>query len=99
MFLLTQFQMNALLSSLTLGQLRHSLDKLPETSDTIYAKIILRIEEQQSDERNLAYQIFLWISSSQRPLTVRELQYALAVEPGAAELDIKLIPIEHSIDR
>jgi hypothetical protein len=41
-----------------------------------------RIESQNNGDRELAEQVLFWISSALKPLTLRELQDALAVEPG-----------------
>lgn len=55
--------------------------------DYAYEKAMERIECSDVDSRELAKQVLLWITCSKRPLSTSELQYALAVEVGEAELD------------
>ncbi|KAK0430760.1 hypothetical protein EV421DRAFT_1669507, partial [Armillaria borealis] len=52
-----------------------------------YDKTLERINSQGKYDRELAYRIFGWIAFTRRPLTVLELQHALAVEPGTTTLD------------
>lgn len=51
-----------------------------------------RIDEQVGDQKCLARKILSWIICASRPLIKSELQHALAVEPGALELDPDNIP-------
>ena len=46
-----------------------------------------RIEAQGADLADLAKDVLTWIVCAKRPLTALELQHALAVESGTAELD------------
>lgn len=46
-----------------------------------------RIEGQVSDQEELAKQVLAWIACAKRPLTITELQHALAVEIGESEFD------------
>ncbi|KIN08971.1 hypothetical protein OIDMADRAFT_70903, partial [Oidiodendron maius Zn] len=59
-----------------------------------YDEAMQRIESQNDDDKQLAKQVLYWISYALRPLTVEELQYALAVEPGESKLDEDNIPDE-----
>lgn len=53
-----------------------------------------RISSQNSDDAELAMRTLSWITHALRPLTVSELQCALAVEPGASTLDEDALPDE-----
>lgn len=46
-----------------------------------------RIEEQNEDDAELAKQLLSWLTYSARPMTVLELQYALAVDLGTYSVD------------
>jgi len=46
-----------------------------------------RINDQRSGFKELAEQVLSWITYAQRPLTILELQHALAVESGEPKLD------------
>jgi hypothetical protein len=51
-----------------------------------------RIKGQVADSKELAIQVLSWITLSKRPLTVTEIQHALAVEIGESELDKENLP-------
>jgi hypothetical protein len=51
-----------------------------------------RIDGQSTGFKELALKVLSWITCAKRPLTVAELQHALAVETGEPELDNDNIP-------
>jgi hypothetical protein len=51
-----------------------------------------RIEGQLIDQKHLAKQVLSWITCAKRPLTMMELQHALAVEVGESTLDRDNLP-------
>ena len=53
-----------------------------------------RIRNQDEDDAQLAKRTLSWISYALRPLTVKEIQHAIAVEPGENELDEEALPDE-----
>jgi ankyrin repeat protein len=59
---------------------RKALENLPKGLDETYDEAMQRIYNQDEDDVQLAKKLLLWVSYSLRPLTVRELQHALAVE-------------------
>ena len=56
-----------------------------------------RIENQDADHTRIAQKALAWVSYSMRPLSPKELQHALAVEPGDKVLDEELIMDGQSI--
>ncbi|KAJ6592513.1 hypothetical protein B0H19DRAFT_1279088 [Mycena capillaripes] len=46
-----------------------------------------QIESQNEDHRNIAHSALTWVANAKRPLTVADLQVALAVEPDTQQLD------------
>ena len=52
-----------------------------------YKQTIQRINGQKPGLKNLALNILLWITCAKRPLTISELQHALATKVGKSELD------------
>ncbi|KAJ6524737.1 hypothetical protein B0H19DRAFT_841926, partial [Mycena capillaripes] len=46
-----------------------------------------RIEDQSEEDRTTAHSAIIWVANAKRPLTVEELRVALAVEPGARQLN------------
>jgi hypothetical protein len=53
-----------------------------------------RICNQDEDDAKLAKRVLSWISYALRPLTTKEIQHAIAVEPGEKELDEEALPDE-----
>jgi ankyrin repeat protein len=64
----------------------------PKAYDYTYEEAMKRIAGHDADSEELAKQVLLWITCSKRPLSTSELQYALAVEVGKAELDEENLP-------
>jgi len=62
-----------------------------------YDNAMQRIEDQALDHRRIALKALAWVSYAMRPLSLKELQHALAVEPGDKVLDEELIMDGQSI--
>ena len=45
------------------------------------------MREQEGDRARLGIEVLMWVSHSERPLLIREIQYALAVEVGSTDMD------------
>jgi hypothetical protein len=71
-----------------------TLESLPDDINVTYDKIWERIEAQQPDDADLAKRVIYWVVHAMRPVTVPELQHALAVEPGDTFLDMDNIAHE-----
>lgn len=56
-----------------------------------YNAAMQRVENQESDHRRIAFEALAWVSYAFRSLSLKELQHALAVEPGDTELDQELV--------
>jgi len=79
--------MDSLVGKLSTAQVRKALGKLPKGVDDTYDEAMERIEQQDEDRKNLSKQVFSWITHTFRPLSVQELQHALATEIGTSEID------------
>jgi len=66
---------------------RKALEILPKEMDETYDEAMERIGRQNKDDKELAKQVFSWITHARRPLSVKELQHALAVMPGMTNMD------------
>jgi hypothetical protein len=64
-----------------------ALEKLPEGFEGTYDDAMERINQQSKARMELAYRVLSWISYAIRPLSVIELQYALAVREDITEMD------------
>ena len=87
MFLQARLHLDSLIAKTNLRKLKTALDSLPEGLDETYDEVVERINAQNADESALAWMVLGWILHSARPLTVIELQHALAIEPGDSCLD------------
>lgn len=73
--------MDSLAETRNQKKLKDALVKLPENIMGAYAEILESwINSQNNDDKDLALQIFGWITLAKHSLTVLELQHALAVD-------------------
>jgi hypothetical protein len=63
------------------------LKNLPKNLNDSYDIAMQRIETQNEEDRKTARSALIWVTNAKRPLTVLELQVALAVELGTKCLD------------
>jgi len=94
-FLLAQLHLDSLVGMRSPKAIRTALGKLATGNnayDIAYKDAIERIEGQVKHQYELAKQVLSWITCAKRPLYISELQHALAVEVGEAELDEENLP-------
>ena len=98
-FLLARLHVESLASAAALStrHVRNRLKVLPTTLMSTYDEAISRIGNQDDDCKSIAFKTLAWVNHAFRPLSLRELQHALAVEPGGTELDEELIMDEGNI--
>lgn len=84
--------MDSLIARPTLRKVKVALNSLPDELDKMYDEVLRRIRAQDKDDAVLALKVLGWIHHAARPLGTRELQHALAVEPGDTEFDKDGIP-------
>ncbi|KAJ6542334.1 ankyrin repeat-containing domain protein [Mycena vulgaris] len=87
MFLLAKLHIDSLSTKNTIREVREALNTLPESLYGSYEIAIQRIDAQSNADRKTAHSTMTWVANAKRPLTVKELQVALAVEPGMRKLD------------
>ncbi|KAF7905376.1 uncharacterized protein EAF01_005897 [Botrytis porri] len=91
MFLLAHMHIEAIASELKISRVRKALTGLPEILDNTYDDAMKRIMEgQETNRKILAMNILMWLSCAKKPLTVRELQHAVAImelDSDESELD------------
>jgi len=83
--------MDSLATKSSRKRVREALDRLPKEVDETYKQAIQRIEGQCEDDWKLAKGVFSWITYARRPLSVKELQHALAVTSQMSEMDLDAI--------
>lgn len=84
--------MESLKTKTTLRKLKDALTALPEGLDKTYDETMERINSQHPDQATLARKVLCWVFKAFRPLTMLEIQHALAVETGDSMLDEDNIP-------
>ncbi|KAL6693319.1 ankyrin repeat-containing domain protein [Trichoderma pleuroticola] len=95
MFLLAQLHFDQLMDCITRKAVLNTLKALPTGSnayDYTYDAAMDRINQQSSSRKQLAIDVLSWITHAMRPLSVAELQHALAVEIEEDEFDEENIP-------
>ncbi|KAI9684061.1 MAG: hypothetical protein M1822_005889 [Bathelium mastoideum] len=99
MFLLARLHLDSLCVTTTTEAFRQKLGQLPKGCtglDEAYKEAMGRIQNQPEEQRELARKVICWISHAKRMLSPDELRYALAVEPGANDIDEENVP--YSVD-
>ncbi|KAL2070839.1 hypothetical protein VTL71DRAFT_13865 [Oculimacula yallundae] len=82
-FLLARFQMDSLVASESLGALEDAIEELTSNLDDYYDIAISRIKAiPEAGLAKTALALLSWICYAKQPLTVSEIQHALAVRPG-----------------
>lgn len=99
MFLLARLHVESLASAagLSVKHVRKKLEALPNTLTGAYDSTMQRILDQESDHKRIALKTLAWLSYALRSMSLKELQHALAIEPGDTELDDELVMDGHSI--
>ncbi|KAJ6521585.1 hypothetical protein B0H19DRAFT_973913, partial [Mycena capillaripes] len=87
MFLLAKLHIGSLSSKPTIKAVREALKTLPKTLNDSYDEAMNRIQSQNKEDRNIAHSTLTWVVNAKRPLTVAELQVALAVEVDDQQLN------------
>ncbi|KAJ6524804.1 hypothetical protein B0H19DRAFT_1042750, partial [Mycena capillaripes] len=87
MFLLAKLHIESLSKKNTIKAVEEALNVLPKNLHDSYNIAMKRIEDQSEEDRTTARSTITWVANAKRPLTVEELEVALAVEPGARQLN------------
>lgn len=81
------FHMDSIAYKPTPNAIQKALKSLPLGLNDTYDEVIRRINAQNQDYQEIAMRALLWIINAVRPLSVKELQHALAISPGVSYLD------------
>ena len=66
---------------------RDALDVLPMEVEATYSEAMRRITAQSKDDTDLAERILVWVTYARRPLSLSELQHAVATLPWMTDID------------
>ena len=86
-FLMAKLHIDSLAAKLRPRDVRRALSHLPKELDKTYDEAKARILGQGEDNLELAKQVLGWIMNAKRPLTVVELQHAIAVTIDDRQID------------
>jgi len=89
--------MRELLDQTSVCDIRQSLNALPSNTEDIYRHILARCEQQPRNRASLAKRVLMWLSYASRPLTVVEIQHAVAIDLNASEWNQDRLPPAHFI--
>ncbi|KAJ6545367.1 hypothetical protein B0H19DRAFT_861021, partial [Mycena capillaripes] len=87
MFLLARLHIESLSTKNTIKAVREALKVLPNNLRDSYDIAMLRIEAQTEEDRKITHSTLAWVANAKRPLKVADITVALAIEPGAQQLD------------
>lgn len=79
--------LDSLITKTDLRKFKAALNSLPEGLDETYDEVMRRTQAQHPDYVALARKVIYWVFYAVRPLTLKEIQHALAVEPDDTFLD------------
>ena len=79
--------MDALSTKTNISKLKRALENLSSDLKILYDDALLRIKSQNQDDRELAEKALRWVAYTHRPLKVRALQEALAINPDEMDLN------------
>jgi hypothetical protein len=86
-FLLARLHTDSLVGLPNRAAVLGALERLPTEIHGAYDIAMERIKQQGQSDETLAKNVLLWVAQARRPLSVAELQHALAVLPGMKEMD------------
>ncbi|KAJ2934191.1 hypothetical protein H1R20_g2896, partial [Candolleomyces eurysporus] len=99
MFLIAALQVEALKGCISIQSLMKKLETLPIGLNELYDHTLERIEAQGKEKSSLAKQVLLWATYALRPMSILELQEAVAIEFDSKPFDANRIsPIELLLD-
>ena len=93
-FLFARSYMDSLKTKSNLRMLKKALETFPDNINDIHKDAMHRIQTREKDDRARPYKILGLVARARRPLSLKELQHALAVmdfgDEGGTETDILL---------
>ncbi|KAF2116888.1 hypothetical protein BDV96DRAFT_37679 [Lophiotrema nucula] len=87
LFLLARLQMDELLQRRQKTSYIETLQQLPKTPDALYDTTMARIDDQPTEDADLAKQVLGWVYHAREHLLIDQLQYALAIHVGNTNID------------
>ena len=89
--------MNSLAAKNDRRALRLAMNNLSSDIDMVYEEAMVRIADQTQDDFSLAHRLLLWTTFATRPLTLLEVQHALAIQEEDSAFDDEAMPDEEAL--
>lgn len=86
-FLWTRLMIESLEKATFLSEINQILSDVPRGLGQLYGRILEKLLAENQRRQRAAQIMLMWLACAERHLTVTELATALAVRPGAAEID------------
>jgi hypothetical protein len=86
-FLLARLHTDSLVVLPNRAAVLSALERFPTEIHRAYDIIMERIKQQGQSDESLAKNVLLWLTQTRRPLSIAELQHALAVLPGMKQMN------------
>ena len=98
-FLWVAFQLDAICAEVSDKGIERALERVPDTMDATYERILDTIKAKSRAQYELARRIIIWIVYARRPLSIDELALFISIETDTEDLeDLRSsIPTEESI--
>jgi hypothetical protein len=97
LFILPKLHLDRLSYTTCQAELEDALQDLTSSVKEMYSQTIQRIQSLPEKQKELAMQILMWLAYAARPLSVAELQTALAVTARAEKADPRLFRLKKKI--
>ena len=86
-FLWVEFQLDAICAEASDKGIEKALERVPDSMDATYERILNTINEKPRPKRELARKTLMWIAYARRPLSINELAYAISIEIDTKNLE------------
>ena len=87
-FLIAKLTVDAIATSLTVRELKVSLQQIPNGLNAAYSATVQRILLQGEIRSKRAFKVMKWVLQAQQPLTSAEMEQAVSIEYGSEDIDL-----------
>ena len=97
-FLWAEFQLDAICAEPSDIGIEEALGRVPEDMDATYERILSKINGGPRTQRKLAIRTLIWTAYARKPLSIKELAYAISIEKSFKGLESSIPTEEFIID-
>lgn len=96
-FLWASFILQELSSTSSVAQMEQTIAKLPDGLESLYSQIFQKLSRRSADSLCLSQAVFLWVCSSRRQLSWKELRCAIAQKTAGEPHSEKHLPFRPAV--